>query len=73
MPEKSGEEGSSTIDKLVWAGLLGLRGTGVARELGGGLVLANLPSLSLGCWPFFAHAKLGCAQGMVTTGVCHTL
>lgn len=52
MPEKSGEEGSSTIDELVWAGLLGLRGTGVARELGGGLVLANLPSLSLGCWPF---------------------
>ena len=52
MPEKSGEEGSSTIDELGWAGRLGFQGTGVARELGGGLALANLPSLSLGCWPF---------------------
>lgn len=49
IPEKSGEEGSSTRDKLGWTGRLDLRGTGAASELGGGLALANLPNLSLGC------------------------
>ena len=47
--EKSGEEGSSTRARLERGGWLGLRGGGVARELGGALFLVvNLPSLFRG-------------------------
>jgi hypothetical protein len=57
MPERSGEESLSMRDKLGWAGRLAFQGTRVASELGDRLVLANLPSLFLGCWSFLLMQK----------------